>query len=355
MKAVLLLEDGTEFIGKSIGSKGETFGEIIFNTSMTGYQEILTNPSYNGKIITMTYPLIGNYGFNENDVESDKAPVKGFIVKELCDTPSNWRSTINPEDYLKDNGIVGIKGIDTRALTQHIRDYGSMFAVISTNCFDTDTLVRKLNEKKDEKRDLVNEVSTKEGYNIPNEGKKVAVLDLGIKRGIIHSLSQKKCDLYIFPHTASADDLLSINPDGILVSNGPGNPKDILFVVDTVKNLIGKKLILVICMGHLLLGMALDSKVSKLKFGHHGSNHPVKDYITDRTYITSQNHNYVLENNFSGDVEITQIKVNDNTVEGFKHKHLPLIGMQYHPEARSNTMDASYIFDDFIELMNVKY
>ena len=351
MKAILLLEDGTEFLGATMGAKGETYGEVVFNTSMTGYQEILTNPSYNGQIIAMTYPLIGNYGFNETDVESDKPHAEGFIVKELCDTPSNWRSTINPDDYLKNNNIVGIKDIDTRALTQHLRDNGSMFGIISTECFDKSTLLAKLKEKKNIKRDLVKEVGTKEVYNIPGEGKKVAILDLGIKKSILSSLTKRKCDLYIFPCTANPEDLLSVNPDGIVISNGPGNPEDIKYAVETVKNLIGKKAILGLCMGHHLLGIALGGKAYKLKFGHHGSNHPVKDINTGRVYITSQNHNYVLEKDFNNDITITHINVNDNTVEGFRHNLYPIISMQYLPDAETGSLDANYIFDDFIKLM----
>lgn len=351
MKSVLVLEDGTCFPGEAFGQKGETAGEVVFNTCMTGYQEISTDPSYNGQIVTMTYPLIGNYGFNEEDGESYKTHVQGFIVKELCDAPNNWRNTMSPEDYFKKNNIVGIKGIDTRALTQHIRRFGSMFGIISTECGNVDMLLEKLNNIKNVQRDLVMEVTTKTPVHRKGAGKKVVLMDFGVKYNIIRSLEKRNCDVHVLPASSSYEDIMALNPDGILLSNGPGDPRDLPEITATVQKLLGKKPILGICLGHQLLGLALGGTIYKLKFGHHGGNHPVKDYITGRCYITSQNHNYALDREFCHDADITHMNVNDNTVEGFRHKTLPILSVQYHPEAAPGPEDSAYIFDDFIKMM----
>ncbi len=354
MKSVLVLEDGTYFPGQGFGQNGEATGEVVFNTCMTGYQEISTDPSYNGQIVTMTYPLIGNYGFNSEDSESYKTHVQGFIVKELCDVPNNWRNTIGTDEYFKLNHIIGIKGIDTRALTQHIRSHGSMFGIISTECGNIDILLEKLNAKKQEPRNLVMEVTTKEPLHKPGSGKKVVLLDFGVKYNIIKSLEKRNCDIYVLPASSTYDEVLSYNPDGILVSNGPGDPKDLPEAKLLLQQLIGKKPLFGICLGHQLLGLALGGNTYKLKFGHHGGNHPVKDFITGRCYITSQNHNYALEKDFSNDIEITHMNVNDNTVEGFRHKHLPVFSVQYHPEASPGPQDSAYLFDNFVRLMQQK-
>lgn len=351
MKSVLVLEDGTYFAGEAFGQKGETIGEVVFNTCMTGYQEISTDPSYNGQIVAMTYPLIGNYGFNEFDNESYKPHVRGFIVKELCDTPSNWRCSISPNEYFLKNNIIGIKGIDTRALTQHIRDFGSMYGIISTECGNIDILLDKLTQKKASKQNLVMDVTTKIPVHKPGTGKTVALLDLGVKRNIINSLQARNCNIHILPAFSSADEIMSCNPDGILLSNGPGNPLDLPMVKTTIEKLVGKKPMLGICLGHQLLGLSLGGSTYKLKFGHHGGNYPVKDFITGRCYITSQNHNYALKKDFSSDIAITHMNVNDGTVEGFRHNTLPIIGVQYHPEVTSGLQDSSYIFNDFIDMM----
>ncbi|TDT45979.1 glutamine-hydrolyzing carbamoyl-phosphate synthase small subunit [Fonticella tunisiensis] len=353
MKAKLVLEDGTTFWGNSFGATGEVFGEVVFNTCMTGYEEILTDPSYKGQIVTMTYPLVGNYGFNEIDRESHKPHVNGFIVKEICDAPSNWRCKILPEDYFKKHNIVGIKDIDTRRLTKHIRRYGSMYGVISTECYDTEALLSRIKEKASIKTNLVEEVSTPEMYHLQGKGKKIAVMDFGIKRNILRILHQLDCNLYVYPYIASAEELLKINPDGILLSNGPGDPEDLQESVENIKKLLGKKPIMGICLGHQLLGLALGGKTYKLKFGHHGGNHPVKDFTTGRVYITSQNHNYALQHDFCKDAVITHVNVNDNTVEGFRHKFLPVISVQYHPEAAPGPQDSSYIFNDFMKMIEV--
>ena len=351
MKSVLVLEDGTYFPGLGFGAKGETVGEVVFNTCMTGYQEITTDPSYNGQIVTMTYPLIGNYGFNTEDNESSKTHVQGFIVKELCEYPNNWRCTVGTDEYFKKNNIIGLKGIDTRALTQHIRSFGSMFGIISTECGNVDVLLEKLKEKMQEPRNLVMEVTSKEPIHIKGEGKRVVLLDLGMKHTIIRYLEKYKCDIYIMPASSTFEDIMACEPDGILVSNGPGDPADLVEQKAVLQKLIGKKPLFGICLGHQLLGLALGGTTYKLKYGHHGANHPVKDFTTGRCYITSQNHNYALKENSTEDIEVVQINVNDNTVEGFRHKTLPVFGVQYHPEAAAGPRDSSYIFDDFMKMM----
>ncbi len=351
MKSVLVLEDGTYFLGEGFGKKGETTGEVVFNTCMTGYQEITTDPSYNGQIVIMTYPLIGNYGFNNDDFESSKTHIQGFIVKELCDMPNNWRNTIGTDEYFIKNNIVGIKSIDTRALTQHIRNHGSMFGIISTECGNIDVLLEKLHVKKLEPRNLVMEVTTKEPVHKPGNGKKVVLLDFGVKYNVIRFFEKRDCDIYILPASSTFEDIMSYSPDGIVVSNGPGDPKDLPEAKLLMQQLLGKKPLCGICLGHQLLGLALGGNTYKLKFGHHGANHPVKDFITGRCYITSQNHNYALENDFSSDVNVHQVNLNDKTVEGFRHRQLPILGVQYHPEAAAGPLDSVYIFDDFIRML----
>lgn len=346
-----MLEDGTYFPGEGFGHKGEAAGEVVFNTCMTGYQEITTDPSYNGQIVTMTYPLIGNYGFNDEDVESYKTHVQGFIVKELCEYPNNWRCSIGTDEYFRKNRIAGLKGIDTRALTQHIREQGSMYGIISSECGNIDVLLERLRAKKQEPRNLVMEVTTREPIHVKGPGKRVVLLDLGVKYSIIRYLEMKNCDIYILPASSTCEDIISCGPDGILVSNGPGDPKDLPEVKLLLQKLTGKFPILGICLGHQLLGLALGGDTYKLKFGHHGANHPVKDYTTGRCYITSQNHNYALEKEISEDVEILQVNVNDGTVEGFRHRSLPVLGVQYHPEAAAGPRDMNYIFDDFVKMM----
>ncbi len=351
MKAVLVLEDGTYFPGLGFGAEGETVGEVVFNTCMTGYQEITTDPSYNGQIVTMTYPLIGNYGFNTEDNESTKTHVQGFIVKELCEHPNNWRCSIGTDEYFKKNNIIGLKGIDTRALTQHIRSFGSMYGIISTECGNVDVLLDKLKAKMQEPRDLVMEVTTKKPIHIKGEGKKVVLLDLGMKHTIFRYLEKHKCDIHIMPANSTYEDIMACDPDGILVSNGPGDPAVLVEQKAVLQKLIGKKPLFGICLGHQLLGLALGGTTYKLKYGHHGANHPVKDFITGRCYITSQNHNYALVEDSCDNIEVIQKNVNDNTVEGFRHKTLPVLGVQYHPEAAAGPRDSSYIFEDFMKMM----
>ncbi len=351
MKSVLVLEDGTYFPGKGFGQKGEVVGQVVFNTCMTGYQEIITNPSNSGQIVAMTYPLVGNYGFNTQDNESTKAHVGGFIVKELCDYPNNWRNSIGTNEYFLKNNIIGLKGIDTRALTQHIRDRGSMYGIISTERGNVDVLLEKLEEKKQSLPNPVMEVTVKEPVRIAGKGKRVVVLDLGVKHSIIRYLEMHQCDMTILPASSTFEDVMACNPDGILVSNGPGNPKDLPEIKQLLQKLIGKKPLFGISLGHQLLGLALGGNTYKLKFGHHGANYPVKDFMTGRCYITTQNHSYALDSEIDEDVRIMQININDNTVEGFRHKTLPLLGVQYYPEAAADPGDAAYVFEDFIKMM----
>lgn len=351
--ALLVLEDGTIYKGTSFGIEGEAFGEVVFNTSMTGYQEILTDPSYKGQLITMTYPLIGNYGFNDNDKESHKPHASGLIVKELSKDWSNWRSTISPDEYFKKHNIIGIKDVDTRSLTKHIRNCGSMYGIISTNSADPLQLVEKIKELATYVSDPVKEVSTTEPYFVDGIGKKIAVIDFGVKMNIIRALQHRGCSVQVFPYNTAYHDILISNPDGVLLSNGPGDPAVLTKEISTIKKIIGVKPILGICLGHQLLYQALGGKTYKLKYGHHGGNHPVKDLISGRVYITSQNHNYAIQENDLKSIEITHINVNDQTVEGFRHRYLPVMGIQYHPEAAPGPQDSNYIFDDFMKMLEV--
>ncbi|MFA6308414.1 MAG: carbamoyl phosphate synthase small subunit [Clostridia bacterium] len=353
MKAFLALEDGTVFKGNSFGAEGEVIGEIVFNTGMTGYQEVLTDPSYCGQIVTMTYPLIGNYGVNIDDFESSKPQIKGFIVREMCETPSNFRSNGTLNDYLKQNMIIGIEGIDTRELTKRLRDFGTMKGIISTNSdFE---LKDKIDDIKSyEIKNPVMKVTTKEVQHFEGKGLKVALLDYGLKRNITRSLLKRDCDVYVFPGYASANEILAINPDGVMLSNGPGDPKDCDFAIRTIRELQGKVPIFGICLGHQLAALANGADTKKLKYGHRGCNHPVKDLKKDRTYITSQNHGYaiVLSSLDEKKMEASHLNMNDNTVEGVRYKNIPMFTVQFHPEASPGPADTAYLFDEFIETMN---
>jgi len=353
MKAILALEDGTIFQGTSFGMKGEVIGEIVFNTGMTGYQEVLTDPSYCGQIVTMTYPLIGNYGVITEDSESKKPQVKGFIVREACKYPSNWRSEGNLDEYLEKNNVIGIEGIDTRALTRILRDKGTMKGIIST---DPDFSLEK--RMKDIKayqiKDPVLEVTTGEICHYEGNGKKVALIDYGLKMNIVRSLLSRGCDVYVFPAQTSAEEILSYNPDGIMLSNGPGDPKDCQDQINTIRKLIGKKPIFGICWGHQLVALANNADTEKLKYGHRGGNHPVKDIEKNLTYITSQNHGYTIvkESIDPKRMEISHINMNDGTVEGIRYKDVPVFTVQFHPEASAGPTDTAYLFDRFMEMMN---
>jgi carbamoyl-phosphate synthase small subunit len=355
MKAILALEDGTIFEGKSFGAEGEMTAEVVFNTSMSGYQEILTDPSYKGQFVCMTYPLIGNYGVNLQDVESKKPQVEGFIIKELATLESNWRANQDLGSYLKKNGVLGIEGIDTRNLTLHIREKGSLKAVLSTRDFDKKSLIKKARDFKGLiGQDLVKTVSISKKKDYNKEGKyKVAVIDCGIKYNILRELAQRDCKLTLFPAKTKALEIMKIKPDGIFLSNGPGDPEGAPYVAETVKQLLGKVPIFGICLGQQMLGLALGGKTYKLKFGHHGANHPVKDLKTNKIAITVQNHNFCVDIDSlnKSDIEITHMNLNDNTLEGIKHKKIPAFSVQFHPEASPGPNDAKYIFDDFIKLM----
>lgn len=353
MKAILVLEDGTQFFGEAFGADGTCIGEIVFNTGMTGYQEVLTDPSYLGQIITMTYPLIGNYGINDDDNESAVPRAKGFIVRELCDEPSNWRSKITLDEYLKRYGIVGIRGIDTRALTRILREKGTMNGLITTDMeIRFEDWANKIREYRI--TDPVDEVTTKKILHFEGNGHKVALLDYGVKENIILSLLKRDCDVHVFPAFSTAEEILSCDPDGIMLSNGPGDPKDCRFQINVLKKLMGKKPIFGICLGHQLAALANGGDTGKLKYGHRGGNHPVKDIAKDRTYITSQNHGYAVlaEKLDPKRAVVSHINMNDNTVEGVRYLDMPTFTVQFHPEASPGPMDTAYLFDEFITLMD---
>ncbi len=361
--AKLALEDGRIFTGFSFGASGERHGEVVFNTSMSGYQEILTDPSYKGQIVAMTYPLIGNYGVNPEDVESRRIFLEGFVVKECSKIRSNWRSTKTLDEYLKENNIVGIEGIDTRALTRHIRLQGAMKAVLSTEDLDDKNLVKKAKASQGLIGiDLVKEVACDERYNAKlvsretrnvSRPKKIIAMDFGIKYNILRCLIRYGCNVTVVPAETSAEEILKQNPDGIFLSNGPGDPAAVTYAVKEIKRLLGKKPIFGICLGHQLLGLALGGKTYKLKFGHHGANHPVKDLKTNKISITAQNHGFCVDIDSlkKDDIEITHMNLNDNTLEGMRHKKLPAFSVQFHPEHSPGPRDAEYLFEDFIKIL----
>jgi carbamoyl-phosphate synthase small subunit len=357
MKALLALEDGAVFYGNTFAGEGEVSGEVVFNTSMTGYQEILTDPSYKGQIVTMTYPLIGNYGINSDDIESAMIQVEAFIAKEYEPIPSNWRSQRTLADYLNQEGKIGIEGIDTRALTRHIRLAGAMKGVISTEDLGPASLAGKARASKGlVGRDLVKEVTCRRPYQWP-QGKgaryEVVALDCGMKFNIARSLARRGCNLTVVPAHTTADEIRVLKPDGILLSNGPGDPEPITYAVHTIQNLISEYPIFGICLGHQLLGLAFGGRTFKLKFGHRGPNHPVKNLLTGRVEITTQNHGFCvdMESIKDPEIEITHINLNDQTLEGMRHKSLPIFSVQYHPEASPGPHDSSYLFDNFINMI----
>ncbi|MGL5379368.1 glutamine-hydrolyzing carbamoyl-phosphate synthase small subunit [Clostridium sp.] len=346
MKAKLILENGMVFEGKAFGYLKDSVGEVVFTTGMTGYQEVLTDPSYYGQIVTMTYPLIGNYGINLEDMESDSPKVRGFIVREKCNFPNNFRCEISLEDYLKQNKIIGLEGIDTRALTKVLRNHGTMKGIISLEANELEEVKEKVNAFSN--HEAVSIVSTKEVYTIEGNGKHVAIVDFGIKQNIIRNFVARGCKLTVFPMTATAEEVLSVNPDLVFLSNGPGDPEDLTDVIENIKKIVGKKPIVGICLGHQLLGLTLGGKTAKLKFGHRGCNHPVKDLEENKVHITSQNHGYVVET-LPEDVVATHVNINDGTIEGMKHTKLPIFSVQFHPEAAAGPKDSEYIFDKFMK------
>jgi carbamoyl-phosphate synthase small subunit len=368
MKAILALADGRVFYGKAFGARGETTGEVVFNTSMTGYQEILTDPSYHGEIVTMTYPQIGNCGINPEDVESGRPHLAGFVVKEACEYPSNWRSRKSLGAYLDENGIVGIQGIDTRALVRHIRDHGAQTGIISSVDLDPESLVAKARQAPSiVGRDLVREVTCTEPYEwreglwdlakgyAEAEGPgryRVVAYDFGIKRNILRNLTAAGCRVTVVPADFPAEKVLALNPDGVFLSNGPGDPEPITYAQENIRELLGKVPVFGICLGHQLLALALGGQTYKLKFGHRGGNQPVMREENRRVEITAQNHGFaVVGDSLKDEAVLTHMNLNDNTIEGLEHCRLPAFSVQYHPEASPGPHDARYLFERFIAMM----
>ncbi|MHA6727496.1 glutamine-hydrolyzing carbamoyl-phosphate synthase small subunit [Chryseobacterium sp. A301] len=352
MKKKLVLESGEVFHGIGFGADLLSEGEVVFNTGMTGYQELISDPSYCGQIVTMTYPLIGNYGINRDDFESIEPGIKGLVVKELCDYPSNFRSQMSLDELLKSKNISGIQGIDTRQLTRLIRDKGTLRGRIANFDANESEIVAELKALEIEKK-LVEQVSTKTPYAAPGRGFRVVVVDFGAKLGIIRELSHRDCDIIVVNQNASASEILALHPDGVMLTNGPGDPQDVVGAQEMIQGLLGKVPIFGICLGHQLISLACGAKTFKLKFGHRGANHPVLDLERNTVAITSQNHGYAVDSaslEGTGLVE-THVALNDRTNEGVRHTEFPCFSVQYHPEASPGPEDANYLFDEFISLM----
>ena len=379
--AKLALVDGTVYAGSAFGAEGEIFGEVVFNTSMTGYQEILTDPSYCGQIVTMTYPLIGNYGTNAEDVESGGLSLRGFIVRELCRRPSSYRSEKSLEDYLAEAGIIGMEGIDTRALVRRIRIHGAMTGALSTVDLDDESLIAKARQSPElAGQDLVQEVVPDESYEwterlselgrpadlaaaagagadeSPGEGSPhVVAIDYGMKWNIPRHLRERGCRVSVVPGTATAEEVLQLEPDGILLSNGPGDPRPLTYAVETIRQLLGEKPVFGICLGCQLLGLATGGEIFKLKFGHRGANQPVLNKDTNHVEITTQNHGFALSaDTLPANVEVTHVNLNDQTVEGIRHRKYAAFAVQYHPEASAGPHDSHYLFDEFRKMLRVE-
>ena len=369
MRAVLALADGIYFEGESFGAPGEAIGEVVFNTSMMGYQEILTDPSYKGQIVTMTYPLIGNYGVNDEDFESRLSWVEGFVVKECSPVVSNWRARRSLPDFLQDYGIVGIAGIDTRALTRHIRAHGAQEGIISTLETEPRVLIERARVAPGLRgRDLVREVSCDATYRwgmggsdlceterLTDVSPRVVAYDYGIKLNILRRLADWGCQVTVVPAATPAEAVLEMQPDGIFLSNGPGDPAAVPYAIEQVKRLIGVRPVMGICLGHQILALASGAQTYKLKFGHHGGNQPIRDMQTERVLITAENHGFAVDaRTLPAAMQVTHVNLNDGTIEGVRHRELPVFSVQYHPEASPGPHDARYLFKQFIDSMLVK-
>jgi carbamoyl-phosphate synthase small subunit len=352
MQARLLLEDGTLFTGQGFGAEGGSVGEVVFNTGITGYQEVLSDPSYCGQIVTMTFPLIGNYGINRDDFESIRPYIHGFVVRRHETVPSNWRAQYTIDQLLKEYGIVGISDIDTRMLTRIIRQYGTMKGILTTSNERVEELQERLGATP-LLRDQVARTSTKSVFSSPGEKERIVLVDYGAKSGILRELTKRGCDVIVVPQDATAEEIRRLHPDGIQLSNGPGDPKDVPHAVETIRELLGEIPIFGICLGHQLFALACGADTDKLKFGHRGGNHPVKELESGRCFITSQNHGFtVKEESIAGtELEVTHINNNDKTIEGLKHKRYPAFSVQYHPEAAPGPYDSSYLFDRFLAMI----
>lgn len=348
-KARLILEDGTVFKGKSFGATGEMFGEVVFSTGMTGYQEALSDPSFCGQIVTMTYPLVGNCGINRDDFESIRPYIHGFVVREHCEMPSNWRNEQTIDSFLKEYNIPGISDVDTRKLTRIIRDHGTLKGIITTSDEPLESIMKKFQEPL--MTDQVSRVSTKSMFVVPGNGPRVVLVDFGSKHGILRELNKRNCDVIVVPYNVTAEEIRRIRPDGILLSNGPGDPKNVPEGIEMIRQLLGEYPMFGICLGHQLFALANGADSNKLKFGHRGSNHPVKDLATGRTFITSQSHGYAIskESVKNTDLEISHVSLNDGSVEGLVHKEYPAFSVQFHPEAAPGPLDTGFLFDRFIK------
>jgi carbamoyl-phosphate synthase small subunit len=355
MKRQLILEDGSVFIGEGFGSENTSIGEVVFNTGMTGYQEILSDPSYCGQIVTLTYPLVGNYGINRDDFESIIPAISGFIVKEAADYPSNWRNETSLNDYFMKKNIPGIAGIDTRKLTRIIRKYGTLKGAICSFDENVDSVLERLRATQ-LRNDQVKQVSTKESYPSPGRGKRVVLVDFGMKHGILRELNMRDCDVIVAPYNITAEEIMNFTPDGVMLSNGPGDPKDVPEAIEMIKGILGNVPLFGICLGHQLFALACGANTEKMKFGHRGSNHPVKDLQTGKVALTSQNHGYTVEEgSIEGTrLEVTHVALNDGTIEGLQHKDAAAFTVQYHPEASPGPEDANYLFDKFMSLIESK-
>lgn len=351
----LVLEDGTVFTGKAFGSLNKSVGEVVFNTGMTGYQEILSDPSYCGQIVTMTYPLIGNYGVNRDDFETINPSIHGLVVKEMCEMPSNFRSEESLDSYLKAKDIPAISGIDTRKLTKLIRKHGTMKAILTEASMDVSEK-EELTELTNATfmRDQVKRVSTVKPYVVPGRGYRIVLVDFGMKHGILRELTKRRCHITVVPYHYSAEEILRLKPDGIMLTNGPGDPKDVPEAIEMIASIINQVPIFGICLGHQLLALACGADTEKMTFGHRGSNHPVKDLEDDRTYITSQNHGYAVtaDSLVETELALTQIALNDGSVEGIRHQSFPAFSVQYHPESSPGPEDTGHLFDTFLTEIN---